>query len=210
VTKTILFRVGRLESAQDYTIPKGFATKSSRAIQTALSNREETPVLLPRARPAEFEVYVYWLYTGEIVTTNTKGMNSYGTTLVRLYILSDYLEDKKFERAVYDILYEVSEDEDMTFESKAINLVWQTLPHWNLLRLILLYAMLAWFFEAPNAPKFLDPENWPDGVGIGDMMSAVERRRMPEEFPPEEEDTEVGKFLNWKFGYPRSRHGLEL
>jgi hypothetical protein len=64
--ETITIRVGRRENEQDFTVHRSFATKSSVKLQTARSrvgdqghdNRSE-PLLLPSARAAEFEVYMY-------------------------------------------------------------------------------------------------------------------------------------------------------
>ena len=55
-------------------------------------------------------MYVFWLYTGDLVTTDPKDMNSYGTILVHLYILAENFKDECFSDAVFEIIFELFED----------------------------------------------------------------------------------------------------
>jgi hypothetical protein len=196
--ETITIRVGRRENEQDFTVHRSFATKSSVKLQTALSrvgdkghDNCEEPLLLPSAKAAEFEVYMYWLYTGKIATTDSKGMNSYGTTLVRLYILAEYLKDEPSSDAVITLLDDLFADTSTIFESAAVKLVWNNLPRDDVLRSTFLHGMFIVFLGAGESAKFIGKHEWPKNVDAGSIMCALERREYPELFRAEDM-SEVG------------------
>lgn len=171
-----------------------------------MNNREEVQedgddlVPLPRARPAEFEVYVYWLYTSEVVTTDTKGMNSYGTTLVRFYIFGEYLKDESFKDAVFEVIFELCEDKSTIFESAAVKLVWRNLPRDDVLRDAFLEGMLAHFLGKPGCAKYLGSHDWSRGVDAGSVMAALERRQYIEYLCYGGDLSEVGEALTSLLG----------
>lgn len=204
--ETIIFRIGGPQDRQDYTVHKSFATKSSRAIQDLLNNRENAQpnrsnrIRISNLRPAVFEVYVYWLYTDKIVTTDTKGMNSYGTTLVRLYILAEYLKDEPFSEAVFEILSELCEDKTMVFESDAVNLIWENLPRDEVLRITFLEAMVASALGKPDCARFIGSHDWPDEVDPESIMEALEQRQYAGFFFYGEDSSEIGEALTSLLG----------
>lgn len=203
--KTIIFRIGRRGSEQNYTVHKSFATKSSLVIQGILNDREKAqpncndPVRISKARPAEFGVYVYWLYADEISTTDAKGDNSYGTTLVRLYILGKYLEDEEFTDAVFGIISEVSEDKSMVFETTAVKLAWSNLPRDDPLRAKLCQTMLAKSVGKPDRAKVRYSLDYTRGLDPGDIMAALEHRQYTG-FIFGEDTSEVGEALTALLG----------
>ena len=103
---TIVVRVGRPAKQRDFTILHSIATKSSKFMQTTLSGEwresHERRVSLPEIKVSDFEVYLEWLYTGHVITLDE--LRSLGPTLIRLYLLGDFLIDDKFCNVVMDAL----------------------------------------------------------------------------------------------------------
>ena len=102
-------------------------------MHTALSGKWQEAstrhVSLPEASPSEFEVYLEWLYTNHIDILD-KSSNR-GMTLVRLYLLGDYLGDDRFMNAIIDALVQESlpTSPAMSFSAADVDTVWQkTLP----------------------------------------------------------------------------------
>jgi len=95
---------------------KSFATKSSKSsksLQAALNGSwkesQEQRITLPDTEPVDFEVYLEWLYTGQLVPRDTKTDADDGCGTMRclmavlLYILGNFLDDTKFCNKVIDI-----------------------------------------------------------------------------------------------------------
>lgn len=56
----------------------------------------------PKAKPSEYELYLKWVYTNQIDVLDKS--SDRGMTLVRLFLLGDYLGDDHFTNAVIDTL----------------------------------------------------------------------------------------------------------
>lgn len=99
---TIVVRVGGPAEQRVFTILQSIATKSSEFMQTTFSGERresrEKSVSLPETKVADFEVYLEWLYKGQVVTLDH--MSYLGATLIRLYVLGDFLVDDRFCNAV--------------------------------------------------------------------------------------------------------------
>lgn len=130
---TIVVRVGEPAVQRDFTILHSIATKSSKFMQTTFSGEwresHERSVSLPETKVADFEVYLEWLYTGQIVTLDDR--RHLGATLIRLYMLGDFLHDDRFSNAVMDAL--ISESNCgcpwLRFSPADIDSVWnKTMP----------------------------------------------------------------------------------
>lgn len=95
MTTTIVFCVGEGAEKKEFTVLQSLATKSSKLIQTTLNGEwkesGDKRVLLPETKVSEYEAYMEWLY-------------AIGKTLVRLYLLGDFLGDDRFDNAVIDTL----------------------------------------------------------------------------------------------------------
>jgi hypothetical protein len=107
--ETIVVCVGNGDDKKDFTVHRSFATKSSNFLQAALKhesgwkeNREKR-VSITETKPVDFEVYLEWVYTSQLISRDTKTEQDRGAMLVRLYILGDFLDDAKFCNNVVDI-----------------------------------------------------------------------------------------------------------
>ena len=106
MANNVVVSVGGGHSKQDFNVPELFAVKSSQCMQTTLGGdwkeSHEKRVSLLEVEVSDFEVYLEWLYTGHAVTLDA--LYNLGTTLVRLYLLGDFLIDDRFCNAVIDTL----------------------------------------------------------------------------------------------------------
>lgn len=182
-------------------VHKSFATKSSKYLQRMARTKDR--LTLHGEKSEDFHVYVHWLYHGEIITNDAIGENSYGTTLVRLYLMGDYIEDEQFTDTIYDIIYRSSQDISMKFESAAIRLTWKRTWAGCELRWTLLYDMLATSLGIADSPTFLNPLGWPTEVSIGSLMQALENRQYVGLLG--EDYSEMGEMLTELLGKPPSQ-----
>lgn len=95
---------------KEFTVHKSFAVKSSRLLRAALNpdhgwkEAHDKRVPLPEVEPVDFEWYLEWVYTGHLTPREEDGKHNRGATLIRLYILGDYLDDAKFCNSIMDIV----------------------------------------------------------------------------------------------------------
>ena len=111
--ETIVVCVGKEDNKKEYMVYKSFATKSSKFLRAALNGNwkesQEQRVPLPDTEPVDFEVYLEWLYTSQLDPRDaeTDDDDDRGTMrcmmVVRLYILTDFLDDAKFCNEVIDL-----------------------------------------------------------------------------------------------------------
>jgi hypothetical protein len=133
-------------------------------------------------------------------------MNSYGTTLVRLYILAEYLKDDPFSDAVITLLGDLFADTSTIFESTAVKLVWNNLARDDVLRSTFLHEILIDFLGAGESAKFIGMHEWPKNVDVSGIMCALERREYPELFVGEDM-LEVGEMMSTLRREMRQRSG---
>lgn len=106
VADNVIISVGEDDSKQDFNVPEFFAVKPSQFMQTTLGGdwkeSHEKRISPPKARVSDFEMYLEWLYAGQVVLLDrTRGR---GVILVEMYLLGDFLIDDQFCNAVTEIL----------------------------------------------------------------------------------------------------------
>jgi len=124
-------------------------------------------VSLPEARVSDFEVYLEWLYTSEVVVIGE--FDSRGIIFVRLYLLGQDLEDDRFCNAVIDTLldeHRPGNSEIMIFSPQAIQWIWnRTLPG-SILRKILIDFVILDMGGAVHVPRFMPDHTWPREASV--------------------------------------------
>jgi len=157
--------VGGETEKQDFILHKSFATQSSRFFQTALHGdwREalEKRIPLPEAQTDDFQVYAEWLYTGRIRTLAWDALDA-SSTIVRLYVLGDYLGDDRFGNAVIDILVRNSSfgKSCIKIEGATVNMAWdKTLPG-SPLRNLLVQLIVCDLMDEIDSPCFPGADIW--------------------------------------------------
>lgn len=150
---------------QEFIVHKFFATKSSKFFQAALKRdwkeAREKRVPLPETIAEDFQMYLGWLYTIHMATLDYH-LRVSSTTLVRLYILGDYLGDDRFCNNVIDTLVKNCSwtDTGMTFTSSDIDLAWDKTASGSTLQRVLVDFILCDLESDVFAPKIEDKGAW--------------------------------------------------
>lgn len=169
------------EELQDFIIHKSFATLSSKLIRAALhgdwKEAREKRIPLPEAKVADFQIYTEWMYTGRMVELDyyESGGRSSSATLLRLYVLGDYLGDDRFSNAVMDTLIEhavLIEGIILVFDSAAVELAWETTTSSSKLREVLLKLIICDLGGVKFAPVFDAKGTWSQNVST-DVFRAL-------------------------------------
>ena len=115
---------------------------------------QEKSVSLPETKVADFEVYLEWLYTGQIVTLDD--LLNLGTTLIRIYVLGDFLIDDRFSNAVMDtLILECHRAHPwLRFSPADIDFAWEKTMPASRLRKVLVELIICDLGEDWNAPFF--------------------------------------------------------
>lgn len=139
-TETIIICAG--EEQKEFTVHKNvLTTSSSKFLRRMLSKdwREtrENRLRLPEARPVVLEVYLHWLYTGNVVLGLTSA-DADTVVYVELYILGDYLNDMVFCEAIVDGLVGISRGPKHVLPSStAVHLAWSKMSADSPLRAVI-------------------------------------------------------------------------
>lgn len=108
---------------------KHFAIKSSKFLQAALNNdwkeAREKRVPLPEVNPIDFEAYLEWLYTSQLTPSGNETVSERGTTLVRLYVLGEFLDDAKFCNAIMDAFIATNDRWSFSLSGETIVFTWE-------------------------------------------------------------------------------------
>jgi hypothetical protein len=120
----------------------------------------ERSVSLPETKLVDFEVYLEWLYTGHVVTLDN--MRDLGPTLLRLYLLGDFLIDDRFCNTVIDALIGDSQAADpwLLFDSATIDSLWNKTMPGSEMRKVLVDLILRDLSGDEFSPCFTDRGNW--------------------------------------------------
>lgn len=143
-----------------------FATKSSSLFCAALKNdwkeAHEKRIDLPGTKVVDLQSYLQWLYTGRIAELNYDESPANSATLIRLYILGDYLGDSRFSNAVIDTLLENSSYvvSGMVFESSTVDLAWEKTSPGSPLRRLLVSFIIGDIRLSMEQPIFKDFGAW--------------------------------------------------
>ncbi|KAI4906272.1 hypothetical protein J4E90_010745 [Alternaria incomplexa] len=132
-TKVVTVRVGREPNHTDFTVHEDPIRASSAFFQTAFRHpwREslERVVRLPECDAIDFQIYTHWLYSGLLcaIPSEVSGSNGVSSSLVRGYLLGDYLQDASYRDTIIDGLIEWDRHADdaprTSFLSSWINIV---------------------------------------------------------------------------------------
>jgi hypothetical protein len=132
-TKVITVRVGREPSHTDFTVHEDPIRASSLFFQAAFlrpwRESQERIVRLPECDATAFQIYTHWLYSGLLCAIPSGASSSTGasSSLVRGYLLGDYLLDTNYKDIIMDGLVEWNKDagvaQRLTFLNSWINIV---------------------------------------------------------------------------------------
>ncbi|EMC94153.1 hypothetical protein BAUCODRAFT_112939 [Baudoinia panamericana UAMH 10762] len=183
LSKSILVLVGKEE--KPFTVPRSFLTKSSEFFVTCLNGAwkeaSSKEVKLPDIMPDIFEIYLQWLYTGELVYTDQDLNDMPGgdiilalavyRALIRLAIAGDVLQDIPFRNAVVDATISVLPKIPILPSAGLINLAYENLPRaGGLIRLMVRDAAGSWI--AQDTPCEEGPAKFLADV-IGELRTAM-------------------------------------
>lgn len=126
-TETMVICAG--EEQKEFTAHKNvLTTSSSKFLQRMLSRdwREtcEKRLRLPEMRPEVLEVYLHWMYTGNVVLGPSPA-EADTVFRVELYLLGDYLDDMAFCEAIVEGLVKISRGPEPNLpNAAAVQLAW--------------------------------------------------------------------------------------
>lgn len=126
-TETVIICAG--EEQKEYIVHKNvLATSSSEFLNRMLSNgwREtrEKRLSLPETLPDVLEIYLHWMYTGNVIFGLTPTFAN-SVRKVELYILGDYLDDMTFCETIVDgMVVPFGEPERELPNATAVRLAW--------------------------------------------------------------------------------------
>ncbi|KAI4940139.1 uncharacterized protein J4E92_001427 [Alternaria infectoria] len=115
-TSVITVRVGCEPNHTDFTVHENLIRASSEFFQAALGRpwreSQERIVRLPECDATVYKIYINWLYTGLLYAVPAGPSSSIGvsSSLVRGYLLGDYLQDADFRDNIIDALVEWNKD----------------------------------------------------------------------------------------------------
>lgn len=169
---TIVVRVGGPTEQRKFTILQSIATKSSKFMQTTFGGEwresREKSVSLPETKVADFEVYLEWLYTGHVVTLDS--IKALGATLIRLYVLGDFLVDDRFCNTVMDTLILESQRgyPRLAFSPADIDSAWEKTMPGSGLRKVLVDLVIRDMSGDGLSPRF-----WAKGIWCHEVTAEV-------------------------------------
>lgn len=113
---------------KEFVVIESIATRSSKFFQAAMPHdwkeAREKRVKLPEVTVEIFEGYLQWLYTGELTFIGPYK----SSTVARVYILGDYLDDKAFRTAALCSIMEQYLGDGRVPGPDAVRLFWQHTP----------------------------------------------------------------------------------
>jgi hypothetical protein len=160
----VLF-VGEGDDKKEFTVHRSFAIKTSKFLQATLkygngwNTTLEKGMPLPSVTVANFQMYMEWLYTGRVVELDYNKSQA-SETLVRLYVLRDYLEDDHFSNAIIDTLIQNSSyfASGMVWKRSTVDMAWdETQPESPLRRVLarLIACSVGSHNDWSKSPRFL-------------------------------------------------------
>lgn len=94
------------------------------ACSTRWLKEGERVIRLPDVQPPEFQVYVHWSYTGDLVVEDDATKADRGMNLTRMYIVGDVLDDVKLRNSATRLLNTLVIAQGF-FCPRVIRLIWQ-------------------------------------------------------------------------------------
>lgn len=141
--------VGKESEAREYTVHTSWITLSSGFFQKAMSKNwkeaQEKSLTLPEHEPDTFERYLHWVYSKNVVLDKAPCPCSpkcaisfkadypgcskrHSLTLAKMYLLGDYLDDRRFCNTVIDLMKHVWDESADFLPSGTTQYIWQTAP----------------------------------------------------------------------------------
>lgn len=131
-TRTVAVRTGKESKHEDFTVHETLIKKTSEFMRATLNGEwkesKDRLIKLPDVEPANFRLYVQWLYTERLHTITPGDPTSLGSAiaeeikelylLVDLYILGNYILDNTFMDTVSDAIVRWSQQMG-SFRSRA-------------------------------------------------------------------------------------------
>lgn len=163
--------VGEDDDKKEFTVHRSFAIKTSKLLQATLQYGDDWNKALEDGVPlpsiitvADFQVYMEWLYTGRVVELDYNRSQA-SETLVRLYVLGDYLEDDHFSNAIIDTLVQNSScfASGMVWRRSTVDMAWdETQPESPLRKVLtrLIACSVGGHNDWSKTPKFLGSGTW--------------------------------------------------
>ena len=111
---------------------------------------------------ADFQLYLQCLYTDRMVTLNHYDSGISSMTLIRLYVLGDFLGDDRFCKNDIDALIgnSVLMNTGIVFSSAAVDFAWEKTASGSVLRKVLFALIMCNLGSVPFAPGFEDMGTW--------------------------------------------------
>lgn len=160
------------DEKKDFTVYASFATESSEFFRAALSRdwkeARERRVQLQETTVADFQLYLQYLYTGRMIILHHYDFRISGVTLVRLYVLGDYLGDNRLCNSIIDavIAHPVLRKDGVVFSSAAVDLAWEKTTSGSILRKVLLELIMCNLSSVPFPSFFEDMGAWSKEVSV--------------------------------------------
>lgn len=206
---TIVVNVGEPDQQREFTVLHSFATKSSKLMQRMFSRNwresRDGRVSLPETKVADFEVYLEWLYTGYVVTLDE--LWSLGPTLLRLYLLGDFLIDDRFCNAVIDALIGDSQAVSpwLVFYPTDIDSVWNKTMPGSRMRKVLVDLIIRDLSRDIASPSFKNKGTWCHEVTVDILARMAETKQAAVElFAVFEDQAKVRQAMRSAVGHPKN------
>ena len=103
------------------------------ACSTRWLKEGERVVRLPDVQPPDFQVYVHWSYTGNLVIEDDATKSDRGLNLARMYIIGDVLDDVKLRNSAMRLLNALVIAQGF-FCPRVIRLIWENTTNPSCLR----------------------------------------------------------------------------
>ncbi|KAF2121787.1 hypothetical protein BDV96DRAFT_639873 [Lophiotrema nucula] len=149
-----IIKVSVGEKSQTFNVHEAVLCASSQFFKNACKEEwaslrpDRNSLSLSHDDPADFEVYVYWLYYGKLPTSrNAKPSEEENAKLFRSYVLGEQLLDVRFKNAVMTALIATCchkpNRERVYFTPKDVSTIWSGTPPGSPIRKLILDAV-AW------------------------------------------------------------------
>lgn len=175
--------VGEGGEAREFMVYKSYVTKSSKFFKAAMTQdwkeAREKRITIPDHDPAAFEGYLNWVYSKQITLKGDKQLcdhciedkvdeagclSTQSMELTNMYIIGDYLDDKRFCNAVMDDLKDLAIQSACTPSPQTVCHVWECTSPSSPLRKLFLQDMASMIYTDENGSWLKDEETPKDFV----------------------------------------------
>ena len=136
-SEPIEIRVGVEANLKTWHVPKRLLTNSSTFFAAALdggfAEQHSKTVILPEVVVDDFEVWIQWLYLGELSPFCRMALN-YHKDVARLWSLGDMLGCPMFQAEWLAVLAKAMNDDDYAMRPEFLAFTWETCAHGSKLR----------------------------------------------------------------------------